>query len=422
MNKKIVLFIIVAFIVGLIVGIILWQSGADVTGYVTWVQPFGQILVSMLKMIVIPVILLSLITGAASIPLKQFGKVGLKVIIWYFLTSLLASILGSVVALAFNPGGDTSRAVWEQLLTGTTGLEEPTAGGSLVSVLLSMFQNPFSALAEGNFLAIIVFSIGFGLALKILSERNKFQFEKAVDSLLSLLDTAKEAIFVIVEWILAYSPIGVFALTSTNFALYGSRLFGPYITLTIGVVLGILGMIFIVYPIMMAITLKENPFKIILALKEPILTAFVTRSSAATLPVSMQVSTDELGVDESLASFSLPLGATINMDGVCIHLPMFAVLAANLFGVNMDFTTLAVLVITTVLASVGAGGVPGGSLMLLFIILQNMGLDSGQIALIAGLALGINPILDMFETMNNVTGDLVATYSVAKMSKLVNKD
>ena len=110
------------------------------------------------------------------------------------------------------------------------------------------------------------------------------------------------------------------------------------------------------------------------------------------------------------------------MDGVCVHLPMFAVLAANMFGADIGFTALLVLVITTVLASVGAGGVPGGSLMLLFIILQNMNLDPGQIAIIVGLALGINPILDMFETMNNVAGDLVCTYCVADMSDMIEKE
>ena len=224
------------------------------------------------------------------------------------------------------------------------------------------------------------------------------------------------------DWILAYSPIGVFALTSCNFALYGSRLFGPYVKLTLGVVLGILCMMFIVYPILMFVTTKKNPVNFYKAAREAILTAFVTRSSAATLPVSLTVAQEELKINNSLSSFALPLGATINMDGVCVHLPMFAVLASNMFGVELGFGSLAILVITTVLASVGAGGVPGGSLMLLFIILQNMGLPAADIAIIVGLALGINPILDMFETMNNVTGDLVCTYSVAEMSDMIVKE
>lgn len=425
-KKNLVAQIFIAFIVGLIVGIGLYVSKIDIKGYVSFVSPFGQVLVAMLKMIVIPVILLSLIDGAASVPTKEFGKIGIKVIVWYFVTSLFAAVLGSIIAIIFNPGGGAaSKEAWASLVTTVesgAGEIAKNANNSLTDVLISMFQNPFQALASGNFLAIIVFAISFGLALKIISEREDGAYTQKVADLLGILDAAKEAIFKMVDWILAYSPIGVFALTSVNFATYGSTLFGPYVNLTLGIVIGILLMIFAVYPLMMALTLRVNPFAVLMKMKEPMLTSFVTRSSAAALPVSLRVSKEELHVSENISSFALPLGSTINMDGVCIHLPMFAVLAANMFGAELSFVSLSVLVLTTVLASVGAGGVPGGSLMLLFIILQNMGLQAEQIAVIVGLALGINPILDMFETMNNVTGDLVCTYSVAKMSGLVSEE
>lgn len=422
MNKKLVWMILGAFVLGLGVGIILWQTGINISGYVTWVSPFGQILVAMLKMIVIPVIFLSLISGAASLPTKEFGKIGIKVIVWYFLTSLFATVVGSFLAVAFNPGSGTSHAEWEALMQSENSGAAPAAGGSLADVFLSMFQNPFHALANGNFLAIIVFSIAFGIGLKIISEREDGKLREGVSLLLNILETCKETVFKMVDWILAYSPIGVFCLTSVNFAQYGSSLFGPYVMLTVGVVLGVLGMMFVVYPLMVVLATRKNPFAVLAKIKEPILTSFVTRSSAAALPVSLKTAHDELKIKDTLASFALPLGSTVNMDGVCVHLPMFAVLAANMFGAQLSFTALFVLVITTVLASVGAGGVPGGSLMLLFIILQNMNLGTGQIALIVGLALGINPILDMFETMNNVTGDLVCTYCVAEMTDMIEKD
>ena len=171
MNKKLVWMILGAFVLGLGVGIILWQTGININGYVTWVSPFGQILVAMLKMIVIPVIFLSLISGAASLPTKEFGKIGIKVIVWYFLTSLFAAVVGSFLAVAFNPGSGTSHAEWEALMQSENSGAAPAAGGSLADVFLSMFQNPFHALANGNFLAIIVFSIAFGIGLKIISER-----------------------------------------------------------------------------------------------------------------------------------------------------------------------------------------------------------------------------------------------------------
>ena len=422
MNKKLVWMIFIAFIIGLVVGIVLWQTGVDVGGYVTWVSPFGNILVSMLKMIVIPVIFLSLISGAASLPTKEFGKIGVKVVIWYFVTSLFAAIVGSFLALAFNPGSGTSHSEWASLMSMGSAEIAPASAGSLADVFLDMFQNPFKALAQGNFLAIIVFAIAFGIALKIISEKNDVKLQEGAKLFLNIVETCKETVFKMVDWILAYSPIGVFCLTSVNFAQYGSKLFGPYIMLTLGVVIGIIAMVFIVYPIMIAVSTRKNPIKIMMQIREPMLTAFVTRSSAASLPVSLRTAKENLHISDNLSSFALPLGSTVNMDGVCVHLPMFAVLAANMFGADIGFTALLVLVITTVLASVGAGGVPGGSLMLLFIILQNMNLDPGQIAIIVGLALGINPILDMFETMNNVAGDLVCTYCVADMSDMIEKD
>ena len=422
MNKKLVWMLFIAFIIGLVVGIVLWQTGVDVGGYVTWVSPFGNILVSMLKMIVIPVIFLSLISGAASLPTKEFGKIGVKVVVWYFVTSLFAAIVGSFLALAFNPGSGTSHSEWASLMSMGSAEIAPASAGSLADVFLDMFQNPFKALAQGNFLAIIVFAIAFGIALKIISEKNDAKLQEGAKLFLNIVETCKETVFKMVDWILAYSPIGVFCLTSVNFAQYGSKLFGPYIMLTLGVVLGIIAMVFIVYPIMIAVSTRKNPIKIMMQIREPMLTAFVTRSSAASLPVSLRTAKENLHISDNLSSFALPLGSTVNMDGVCVHLPMFAVLAANMFGADIGFTALLVLVITTVLASVGAGGVPGGSLMLLFIILQNMNLDPGQIAIIVGLALGINPILDMFETMNNVAGDLVCTYCVADMSDMIEKD
>jgi Na+/H+-dicarboxylate symporter len=180
-------------------------------------------------------------------------------------------------------------------------------------------------------------------------------------------------------------------------------------------------MIFAVYPLLLAVTLRQNPYPILNRMKEAMIMAFVTRSSAATLPVSMRVLEDDLKTHPEVGSFSLPLGATINMDGVCIHLPMFAILAANMFGIELGFNTLILLVITTVIAAIGTGGVPGGSIMLLFIILDAIGLNGSQVAVIVALALGINPILDMFETMCNVTGDMVCSYIVARKEGLADK-
>ncbi|MBE6405392.1 MAG: dicarboxylate/amino acid:cation symporter, partial [Lentisphaerae bacterium] len=154
--------------------------------------------------------------------------------------------------------------------------------------------------------------------------------------------------------------------------------------------------------------------------KEAIFTAFLTRSSAATLPCSFRVM-DSLNIRRELSSFSLPLGATINMDGVCVHLPVFAILAVNIFGIDLSMGQLAILVLSVVLASVGAGGIPGGSVFLLFMVLSNLGLDEAQTATVVALAIGINPLLDMFETACNVTGDNVCTYIIGKKNGMLTK-
>jgi Na+/H+-dicarboxylate symporter len=186
------------------------------------------------------------------------------------------------------------------------------------------------------------------------------------------------------------------------------------------VVAGVAGMVVIVYPLAMALFCRENPYRILYRMREPILTAFITRSSAATLPVSFKAA-DSLGVERGLSSFSLPLGATINMDGVCVHLPVFIILAANMFGRHLGAMEIVTLCVSIVFASIGAGGIPGGSVFLLFMVLENLGLGADQVSVVIALALGINPILDMFETACNVAGDNVCSYIVSKRAGLSSK-
>lgn len=435
-KTSLILRIIACFIGGSLIGAVLWylsQTTGDVEAegptiaekIIPYISPFGQVFVHMLKMIVVPIIFFSLVVGASSLPIKRFGRIGLKTILWYLLCSLIAAVLGTVLALTINPGSGATLDAWQQLV-GDQGADtesiaqQATKEGTLSQLLLNLFRNPFEALATGNFLPIIVFAIMFGLAIRILIEAGDELRIKRLELLSDLVEACRDTMFKLVDWILEYSPIGVLALTIVNFGLYGPSIVGPYVSVTLGVVLGIVAMVFVVYPLLLWIVTRHNPFAVLKRIKEPMIMAFITRSSAATLPVSIKTAEEELKIRNELASFSLPLGATINMDGVCVHLPMFAVLAANMFGIELTLGSLIILVITTVLSSIGAGGVPGGSLMLLFIILETMGLSSQQVAVIVALALGINPILDMFETMNNITGDLVCSYAVATNENLVD--
>lgn len=413
-----------AFMAGAIIGLLCWYAEANYAlalreSLDAWLSPFGLVFVNMLKMIVVPLIFFSLFLGASSLPLKKFGSIGVKVIVLYMITSLLAAITGTVFALAINPGKEGIQLEESAVVPGAA---TPTSSVavSLTDTFLSMFANPFRALAEGNFLAIIVFAILAGLALRVILDKTEGEDQSSLELVTRFAATINRILFVMVEWIMDYAPIGIIALTIVNFTKYGPDLAGPYFNIAMGVIMGIFLMITVVYTGLIVLLTRTNPLKFFKFVQKPMITAFVTRSSGATLPVTLRTAINDLKIRKELAEFSLPLGATINMDGVCIHLPMFAILAANLFGIELSFTTLLVMVVTTVLAAVGAGGIPGGSLMLLFIILNSMNLNQMQISQIVAFALGINPILDMFETMNNVTGDLACTYIVAHKEGMID--
>lgn len=394
-----------------------------------WVSPFGSVFVGMLKMVVVPTVFLSLVVGASSLPLQRLGKAGGKVMGWYFATMTMSAILGIVVARWMNPGAGASLENWKALAAQLGAQAQDMAGSGppktlgtiLEGLLLSFFQNPFQALSGGNFLGIIVFAILFGVSIRLVIENAKDPAVQArMKALADLFEAAMLAVSKIVDFVMNYSPIGVFFLSMGIFSVYGPTIIGPYVRVLLGIAGGILLLLFVGYPLLIALVVRKNPYRVLAASREAMLLAFATRSSAATLPVTLRVAEQNLKVRRELAGFALPLGATINMDGVCIHLPMFAILAANMFGIQLSFGDMAVMTITTVLAAVGAGGVPGGSLMLLFIILGAIGLNPTQTSAIVALALGINPILDMFETMCNVTGDLLCTYSVASLEGLLD--
>lgn len=428
--------VVAGLLAGAALGGVLWYTTEvcdckeQIQSVLRYCLPLGTVFINLLKMIVVPTIFFSLITGASSLPLKRLGRAGGKIAAWYFASMALSSLLGISIALAVNPGAGASLGGWQELAKNFGSQADQIAQAqyakSLVEVLenllFSFFQNPFQALAEGNFLGVIGFAILFGISIRLALESELEEaIQQKLHGLVYLCEACMLVINKIINMVMNYSPIGVFFLSMGIFSVYGPAIIGPYVTVLLGVSCGVLLLVFLAYPLFIALILRENPYRVLGAVKEAMVLAFVTRSSAATLPVSMRVSEENLKVHRDLSSFALPLGATVNMDGVCIHLPMFAILAANMFGITLSFGDLAMMLITTVLAAVGAGGVPGGSLMLLFIILGTLGLDASQIAVIVALAVGINPVLDMFETMGNVTGDILCTYTVARLEGLTTQ-
>ena len=407
-----------AFVLGCLAGVIIYKLGViRGEGFVSQIaavlSPFGSGLVNMLKMIVIPIIFFSLIHGAASLPTKTFGKMGIGVCAWYFFTSLYAAIFGAAIALLFNPKLASANELAGKLAVQVESMKSSASGSgnAFVKIILGLFTNPFQALAEGNFLPVIVFAIMFGLAARIVLDSSQDEHTKKImTGMLDLFEAFQKVIFKMIDWVMAYFPIGIFALTTCNFAVYGVGLFQSYFQVALCVICGILLMLLVCYPLVTFLICRVNPYPILWKLREPILTAFVTRSSAAALPVSLKTAQNDLKVKGELANFTLSLGATVNMDGVCIHLPVFAVLASNLFGFSITPTQLVIMILCVVFASVGAGGVPGGSIFLLFLVLDSFNLSPSQTSTIIALALGINPLLDMFETACNVAGDNIGTF------------
>ena len=397
--------ILAGFLLGIALGLLASRlASPDTLGRLLAIaSPFGSVLVSMLKMVVYPIIFFSLVLGAASMPLRSS-------------TSLFATVFGVAMAFALNPSMVAATETAGRYMDGVKAMSASSASAGFGSFLTSLFQNPFAALAEGKFLPIIVFAILFGLAARALVDSGKSR--ASVEAMLQACDGVQHAAFKLIDWVMQYFPFGVFALTFCNFAENGTLLFGPYVRIVLCVTVGVAAMILLVYPLAVFLLCRENPYRVLARIRQPLLTAFVTRSSAATLPVSFRAM-DEIGVSRSLSSFSLPLGATINMDGVCVHLPVFVILAANMFGLHLSAGQLAVLVVSVMFASIGAGGIPGGSVFLLFMVLENMGLEPEQVATVVALALGINPVLDMFETCCNVAGDNVCTYIVARRGGLL---
>ena len=418
-----------AFILGCLAGLLLYKGGAvfgkeTLGSILTVLAPFGTVLVNMLKMIVVPIIFFSIVQGTASLPLKTFGKMGIWVCIWYFCTSLYSVIFGTFTAFAFNPSLASADSLAKGFTTQVTAMKSALASGNVfMNIINSLFANPFHALANGNFLGVIVFAILFGIAVRSVTDNSNDPLTvKKMNLLIDLLDAIQKGVFKIIEWLLLYFPVGVFSLTACCFASYGISLFNSYLQVALCVITGVILMLLISYPLFIFLVCRENPYPILWKLREPILTAFVTRSSAATIPVSLKVIQEKLKVKRELAGFTVSLGATVNMDGVCIHLPVFAVLAANMFQIDLGISQLLLMVIGVVFASIGAGGVPGGSIFLLFMVLGCFNLTPDQTSLIIALALGINPLLDMFETACNVAGDNVGTYVVGKRMNMIEKE
>ncbi|MFA7566621.1 MAG: dicarboxylate/amino acid:cation symporter [Alkalispirochaeta sp.] len=396
--------IFIGLILGAVVGIVAGES-------ILWVAPFGDLFVRLLKMIVMPVIFGTLVMGAASISPAELGKVGVKIVLFYLFTSAFAVAIGLLMANIFQPGSGLG-------LTGTAGaagrvLQQPALKDTLLNIVPT---NPFDSLASGAVLPTIFFAILFGIGISYLKISDDDRIKNAGEILFTFFDGAAEVMYIMVRWVLEYAPIGVFALLAVVFAQQGAAAAGPLGIVVVAVYLGLILHLVVVYGGLLKLN-KLGFIKFLKGSREAMITAFVTRSSGGTLPVTMKNAERRLGVSRKIHSFTLPLGATINMDGTAIYLGVCALFIGYAIGMPLGFNQQITIVLTAVLASIGTAGVPGAGAIMLLMVLQSVGLpmeDGSAVAAAYGMILGIDAILDMGRTSMNVTGDLAGTAIVAK--------
>ena len=412
-RKRLLWAIFIGLILGAVTGIIFAFISPEnaVRKYALLVAaPLGTLFINLLKMIVTPVIIFTLISGVASIEPSRLGKVGVKITVFYMLTSLMAIIVGLVIGNIMQPGQGI-------VLAETTQTIAAKKAPSLVETFLAIVPtNPFASIAKGDVLPIIFFSIFFGIALAFARDSKDTKVKESADVVYKFFDGCAQVIFRVVGWVMLYAPIGVFFLIFQVFTQQGAEAFGPLLHVTVSVYIGLALQIFVVYMLICA-AFKINPVLFLKKVYEPWLTAFVTRSSGGTLPVSMDTAERKMGISKGVYSFTLPLGATINMDGTTIYLGVCAIFIANAVGMPLDAGQQMTVIITAVLASIGTAGVPGAGAIMLIMVMNSVGLDvtQGNVKLAYAMILGIDALLDMGRTSMNIVGDLCGTCVVAKL-------
>ncbi len=411
-DSNLLMRILVALVAGTIVGIVLGYVSPEASkSFVNNTRFFGDLFIRLLKMIVVPVIAFSLVTGAAGIAPSRLGRVGVKVLLFYILTSAFSVVIGLGFAALFQPGAGM------ELVNVAGATAKEAVSPPMIDIILGIVPtNIFESLAKGDILPVIFFSMIFGLAISYLKDSGDSVVAKGADILFQAISAAAEVMYKIVGGIMQYAPIGVFFLIAGVFALQGPKAVGPLLNATITFYLGLILLVLVVYGILLGVFgLKLTTF--LKGSREAMITAFVTRTSSGTLPVSLRVSEENLGVPRSISAFSLPLGATINMNGTAIYLGVCAVFITNAIGTPMDFNQQMTVVITATLAAIGTAGVPGSGAIMLLMVLDSVGLkiEAGSAAAAAyAMIWGIDALLDMGRTWVNVTGDIVVSTVVAK--------
>lgn len=397
--KKIPLWqkIIGALVLGLITGITLGESAQVL-------KPIGTLFINLIKMLIVPLVFVTLVTGIIAMEdLKKMRRVGIKTFLIYMITTAIAITIGLVVGIILEPGTGVALDAAKNMTV--------TQAPSIVDTLLNIItKNPFSSFANGDILQIIFFAIILGVSINLAGD--KAQAAK------NFFNSIAEAMYKMTEIVMGFAPFGVFALMAWVSASYGMD-----VLLSLGkviVAVYVASIIHLIFTIGGGILFfaKLNPIKFFKGIVSAQTVAFTTTSSSGTLPITTEDCIKNLGVSKPVASFVLPLGATINMDGTALYQGVCAMFVAQAFGIQLGMQEYMMIILTSTLASIGTAGVPGAGLIMLTLVLTSVGLPIEGVAIIAG----IDRILDMARTTVNVTGDAMTSVLIAKSENELDEE
>ena len=410
--------ILIGMLSGVTFGFIMLEvGGADFVA--SWIKPIGTIFVKFLKLIAVPLILASLIKGISDLKdISKFASIGLKTIIIYALTTVIAISIGLILVNTLNPGDGVSAETISKLTE--TYADNSSVQGKIAEAsrqqasrpldfLVDMVpDNAFSALSNNKLMLQVIFLAMFlGISLLLVGE-------KSAKPLKDFFDSLNDVVLKMVDLIMLTAPFAVFALLANVVVSSGDPELLYALLFYSGVVVGGLTLMICFYLVLVSVITKRNPLWFLKQISPAQLLAFSTSSSAATLPVTMERVEEHLGVDKEVSSFVLPVGATINMDGTSLYQAVAAVFIAQALDFDLTFTDQLMIVLTALLASIGSAAVPGAGMVMLVIVLESVGFPADKLAIGLALIFAVDRPLDMCRTMVNVTGDATVSMIVAK--------
>ena len=406
-RSRLWLKILVAMFLGVVTGILLGPSTGFVqreTGIVigSWLAMPGQIFLGLIQMIVVPLVFASIITGlAASEDMEQLSKMGIRLAIYFVATTVIAIVIGLMVALTIQPGLLIDGSTLEDTVGAAPVTQEQVVDSpdlvNIPDIITNILpQNPLGAMVDTEMFQIVLIAIILGIAL--ISTASVY-----AKPLLELLAAIQEVCMTIVRWAMLLAPFAVFGmLAQTTISTGIEALLGMAVYVL--TVLGGLLILLCVYLLLVMVVARKHPFWFLKSVREVMLLAFSTSSSAAVMPLSIQVAEEKLGVRPSTSQFLIPLGATINMNGTALYQGVATIFLAQVFGVELTLASMLLIIVMTVGASIGSSATPGVGMVILASVLTSVGIPASGIALI----IGVDRILDMSRTAINVTGDLTA--------------